>query len=184
MHRIGVTIQGQSFEIELPPLPPAVAGGGSLLLARIHPVPANGTGFMPEPGAEPAPFETVELRWHSLPGGDWYLVDQRAYEVSLDLELRTLRSARELYAIEVRDLQARYARPVSGDGRVKAPIPGVITRVLVQAGDTVTTGQPLLILEAMKMQNEIRAPRAGRVSAVYVQPGDAVPLREVLIEII
>ncbi len=176
MHRIGVTIHGQSFEIELPALPPATAESGGALLARIRPMQA--------PEERPVPFETVELRWVPFSaGGEWYLVDQRPYEVTLDPDLHNLRDQRSLHAIEVRDLQARYTHPVSGDGRIKSPIPGVITRLFVKAGDPVTTGQPLLILEAMKMQNEICAPRPGIVRAVFVQPGETVPLREVLVEI-
>mgnify|MGYP001099825275 CR=1 FL=1 len=176
MHRIGVTISNQSYEIELPAPPPANGERGGSLLARIRPLPGLGEA--------PASFETIELRWQPLTdGGEWYLVDQRPYEVVLDPEYHYLRHPDGLYPLEVRDLQAHYMRPVSGDGRVKSPIPGVITRVFVQVGDTVTMNQPLLILEAMKMQNEIRAPRAGMVNAIYAQPGDTVPLREVLVEI-
>ena len=176
MHRIGVTINNQSYEIELPALPPTNGEGGGSLLARIR--------LLSAPGKNPAPFETIELRWLPLAdGSEWYLVDQRPYEVALDPEYHYLRDPRGLYALEVSDLQAHYVRPVSGDGRVKSPIPGVITRIFVQVGDPVNENQPLLILEAMKMQNEIRAPHKGVVSAVYVQPGDTVPLKEVLIEI-
>lgn len=176
MHHMSVTIDHQSYEIEMPALPPANGKSRGSLLARIRPLSPS--------GENPVPFESVELRWQPLAdSGEWYLVDQRPYEVVVDPEQRYLRTHRGLYAIEVRDLQARYARPVSGDGRVKSPIPGVITRVFVQVGDRVTVNQPLLILEAMKMQNEIRASNPGTVHAVYVQPGDAVPLHEVLIEV-
>jgi biotin carboxyl carrier protein len=66
---------------------------------------------------------------------------------------------------------------------VKAPIPGLVTRVLVQAGDVVEAGQPLLLLEAMKMENEILAPRAGAVLRLSAIPGKSVTLHEELIEI-
>lgn len=55
-----------------------------------------------------------------------------------------------------------------------APMTGVVTRVLVQAGDPVTKGQPLVALEAMKMEHMVRAPREGRVKAVLVATGAMV----------
>lgn len=55
-----------------------------------------------------------------------------------------------------------------------APMTGVVTRVLVQAGDPVAKGQPLVALEAMKMEHMIRAPREGRVKAVLVATGAMV----------
>ena len=57
---------------------------------------------------------------------------------------------------------------------MSAPMTGVVTRVLVRPGDPVTKGQPLLALEAMKMEHMIRAPRDGRVQAVLVQAGAMV----------
>lgn len=63
-----------------------------------------------------------------------------------------------------------------------APMPGLVLSVLVSEGDTVETGQPLLVLEAMKMENELRAEMSGTVRAVRVQPGDAVTKQHVLIE--
>lgn len=62
----------------------------------------------------------------------------------------------------------------TGEGTILAPMPGTITEVKVCQGDTVERGDTLLILEAMKMQNEIKAPFAGIVSAVEVTKGAAV----------
>ena len=73
--------------------------------------------------------------------------------------------------------------PASGDGRVKAPIPGLISRVLVEPGATVSAGQPLVVLEAMKMENEIRAPFDGVVSALSVSVGQTVLGNQVLAEV-
>lgn len=58
--------------------------------------------------------------------------------------------------------------------RVRAQMPGKIVRVLVKAGDEVTKDQPLLVMEAMKMENEIRAAAAGKIEAVKVIEGQAV----------
>lgn len=72
--------------------------------------------------------------------------------------------------------------PHSADRQVRAPIPGVILSVAVQAGATVTPGQELCVLEAMKMRNPICAGRAGVIQAVHVSPGSHVQHRQVLIE--
>ncbi len=61
-----------------------------------------------------------------------------------------------------------------GDVVVAAPMPGRIVRVLVAPGDQVTARQGLVVVEAMKMENELRAPRAGRVKEVSVVPGASV----------
>lgn len=66
--------------------------------------------------------------------------------------------------------------------RMAAFIPGAITAVRVQAGDRVTRGQSLLILEAMKMQNDITAPGPGTIKAVHVAPGDSVARGQLLVE--
>ena len=69
----------------------------------------------------------------------------------------------------------------SGDSAVKAPIPGLVIKVLVTQGDQVQVGQPLIILEAMKMENELRAPRDGVVATVKVKPGNSVNQGETLV---
>jgi pyruvate carboxylase subunit B len=58
--------------------------------------------------------------------------------------------------------------------RVRAQMPGKIVRVMVKAGDEVAKDQPLLVMEAMKMENEIRAPGAGKVAKLAVAEGQAV----------
>lgn len=82
----------------------------------------------------------------------------------------------------IRDLtaaQAVHAGPLP----VTAPMPGMIVRVHVQPGDTVTQGQGVISMEAMKMENELRATTAGTVKAVLVQPGQAVEKGAVLVEL-
>ena len=75
---------------------------------------------------------------------------------------------------------APAAAPVAGGTKVNAPMPGTILDVKVKAGDAVKSGAVLLILEAMKMENEILAPKDGTVVAVNVQKGATVNSGDVL----
>lgn len=67
--------------------------------------------------------------------------------------------------------------------RLKPPMPGRIVSVDVKVGDQVKKGQPLLVLEAMKMQNEVSAPAEGLVKAVNVKPGQTVDANTIMVEI-
>ena len=71
----------------------------------------------------------------------------------------------------------------AGEGVVKAPMPGNINEVRFQAGQTVKAGDVVIILEAMKMENEIVAPAAGTLKAVFVQKGGTVNTGDALFEI-
>ena len=72
------------------------------------------------------------------------------------------------------DPSARAAEQEGGSGRLTAPMPGTVVRVLVEAGQSVEAGTPLMLLEAMKMEHTIKAPAAGTVSAVNFAAGDQV----------
>ena len=74
------------------------------------------------------------------------------------------------------------AAPASGNA-LKAPLPGTITSVNVKVGDTVNVGDVVIILEAMKMQNNIEAETAGTSTAINVTPGDSVMEGAVLLTI-
>jgi pyruvate carboxylase subunit B len=93
-------------------------------------------------------------------------------------------------AVQVLDARARALRAAgSGNTRqaatgiLKAPMPGLVLRVLAQEGDTVEAGQGLVVIEAMKMENELKAPRAGTVAKVQVAPGARVEKGALLIEL-
>lgn len=73
--------------------------------------------------------------------------------------------------------------PASGSTQVKSPMPGNIIDIKVNAGDKVSKGQTLIILEAMKMENDIPAPVDGVVDAVLVNKGDAVEVDAALVSI-
>ena len=68
----------------------------------------------------------------------------------------------------------------SGPQRIVAPMPGKIVRVLAAVGDAVLAKQPVVVVEAMKMENELRAPQAGRVEQVLVREGQSVEAGTVL----
>ncbi len=74
----------------------------------------------------------------------------------------------------------RKVGQVAGEIALRAPIPGLVVKVLVAPGQEVVEGEPLLILEAMKMENELRAPHAGIVHEVRVAAGAQVALGQVL----
>ncbi len=95
----------------------------------------------------------------------------------------------ESWDVEVLDERARHIRQLTGSGRgktggnvLKAPMPGLVVRVEVQPGQAVVEGQGVVVLEAMKMENELRASAAATVAAVRVAPGAAVEKGDVLVE--
>ncbi len=92
----------------------------------------------------------------------------------------------------VLDVEIRRAKPIlqraggrgsRGDGRIKPPMPGKIVEVHVKEGDAVTEGMVLVVLEAMKMQNDIKSPFAGTVTKVHVQAGSNVESASVMLEL-
>jgi biotin carboxyl carrier protein len=82
----------------------------------------------------------------------------------------------------IRELAGTTAGPV-GPAPLVAPMPGMIVRVNVQVGDQVLPGQGLVVMEAMKMENELRAAAAARVKSVLAEPGAAVEKGALLIEL-
>ncbi|NNG21232.1 biotin/lipoyl-binding protein [Naumannella sp. ID2617S] len=73
--------------------------------------------------------------------------------------------------------------PAVSANSVVAPLAGSIARILVEEGDSIESGQVLVVLEAMKMETEITAPQTGTVAAVHVAPGDPVQGGQVLIDL-
>ena len=77
----------------------------------------------------------------------------------------------------------RQAEPQSHGGVIRAPMPGLVLRIPVSVGDPVALGQGVLVLEAMKMENEIKAAVSGVVLGIPVQPGQAVRKGQVLLHL-
>jgi biotin carboxyl carrier protein len=79
-----------------------------------------------------------------------------------------------------RDLRRRGATAHSGIAEIRAPMPGKIVRVLAAAEEEVQERQGIVVMEAMKMQNEIRSPKGGRIVELRVAEGDAVGLGDLI----
>jgi biotin carboxyl carrier protein len=106
----------------------------------------------------------------------------RTVEVVVDgwrFELEVEDAARA--ELRARATRARTTGPGSGRFEVHAMIPGRVAAVAVAVGDAVTAGQTLLVVEAMKMQNELRAPRDGVVERVSVGVGETIDLGDLLV---
>ena len=114
------------------------------------------------------------------------VVSKRSFEVRVDEreETYTVTVAGRSYDVAVRDPRRRSRGDASlqaaGPQPIRAPMPGKIVHVRVGVGDAVTAGEGLVVVEAMKMQNELKAPKAGTVTAVEVQEGGSVAAGEVL----
>jgi biotin carboxyl carrier protein len=96
----------------------------------------------------------------------------------------------ERWESEVVDQRTRHLRSLAGSadrqrggGAIRAPMPGLVLRVLVEPGQRVAAGGGVIVLEAMKMENELKAAAAGIVGAVYVRSGEAVEKGQPLVEI-
>jgi pyruvate carboxylase subunit B len=132
-------------------------------------------------------------RWSLLYGSADDTTAMRSYEVLLE----PLRRGRQIVHIDGRrvtvsfvDRRGRAAHgggprggpsTASGSHDIVAPMPGRVVKVLVAPGDTVAAHQGLVVVEAMKMENELRAARAGTVAAVHVAEGVSVEAGTVLV---
>jgi 3-methylcrotonyl-CoA carboxylase alpha subunit len=122
-----------------------------------------------------------------LPGGRTQVsgeaAEDEAIEVNLGGERRHARVVRETGALTVFTTgtthRLEFAMPVAVDeedpsGRLVSPLPGSVAQVLVGSGQSVTRGQALMIIEAMKMEHTISAPQTGKVGQIYFAAGEQV----------
>ena len=135
---------------------------------------------------------TVDLRQSGVSQLYSLLLDGASFEIlieetqqSYDVTLRGEQFRVQVEDERTRRLNAGRQGPAlpQGDLTVRAPIPGLVVQVLVQDGDEIIEDQPLMILEAMKMENEIRAMRSGIVRKVEVSAGQSVEQDAVLMVI-
>jgi biotin carboxyl carrier protein len=118
------------------------------------------------------------------------ILDGQSYEayVNLTEDGFEVQLRGQLYLISVEDERQRRLRQASvsqithgGEFLLKAPMPGLIVAVPVEEGQEVDKGQNLVVLESMKMQNELKAPRSGKVERIRVSSGDNVEQNQVMV---
>jgi acetyl/propionyl-CoA carboxylase alpha subunit len=113
------------------------------------------------------------------------LVAGRQYRCVLDGDDGVVIGGRR-YGFEVEDPRSLQGRRGAGAGMdgprpVKSPMPGRVVRVLVEVGEDVVEGQAVVVIEAMKMQNELKSPKTGRVAKIAAGVGDTVGSGDVLV---
>ena len=118
------------------------------------------------------------------------LIEGKSYEVKQEnnASQSTIVVAGERFTTVVRDLRSFRSRRGSagvaaGIKKITAPMPGKVVRILAPAGTAVESGQGVVVIEAMKMQNEMKSPKPGRVKKINVAEGAAVEAGQVLAEI-
>jgi len=139
--------------------------------------------------------KTLEVNFESVGGQPVYslIVDGKSYEAYIypeENELQVLLMGR-LYPAYVEDEGEKRLRSASGSTvststtfLLKAPMPGLVVALPVSEGQRVEKGELLLILESMKMQNELKSPRAGTVMHLHVKAGDSVEQRQKLLSVV
>jgi len=138
--------------------------------------------------------KTYEVDFESVSGQPVYslIVDgmsHEAYVQERDGEWQVLLRGR-LYSIDVEDEREKRLRAAGGGGvadtgeyHLKAPMPGLVVAISVEEGQEVKKGDVLLILESMKMQNELKSPRDGVVNRIKVKAGESVEQKQAMLSI-
>jgi biotin carboxyl carrier protein len=151
---------------------------------RVIELERDASGWRVTLDGRPVTVDAAEIAPNTLS----ILLDGQSFEFSVAPSpggKLTLHTGAHEFTAEVIDPRAWSGRRhgnVEAQGRqqILAPMPGKVVRLLVKAGDHVEAGQGLLVVEAMKMQNEIRSPKSGIVERVVVKEGQPVNAGEVL----
>ncbi len=131
-----------------------------------------------------------DVRQGSRPEHLSLVLDGRSYQIWLEQVNHSLRVHLQGfdYDVRVEDERAFRLRQLAAPeisaqtvGQIRAPMPGLVVKVLVEPGQAVKKGQGVVLVEAMKMENEIRSPLAGSVKEIKVAPRQAVEKGEVLV---
>jgi pyruvate carboxylase subunit B len=162
----------------------------------------GGTEYSIEAGGDEVILDggSIAADLHSARGGNATVLrlGSAVYRVAFEEQNGSGRSSRrgrytiwvngERFSVDALDQRRRAAEQATAavhrrsTPALKAPMPGLIVKVRVSSGDVVTAGQGLIVMEAMKMENELRAPSAGTVTKVHVEAGKAVEKGALLIE--
>lgn len=138
---------------------------------------------------------TYNVNFESINGQPIHslLVDNRSYEATVhpvDNGWQVLLHG-DLFEVQVEDEREKRlraslgGRPVDhGEFHLKAPMPGLVVAIPVEEGQPVQKGAVLVVLESMKMQNELKSPRDGTVARLRVRPGDSVEQKETLLSVV
>lgn len=143
----------------------------------------NPDAFEPAPGAEAEPAKAAPAAATTAAAASSGVYDVRVNGKAFTVEVA---ESGQLASVQPASTpSAGAAAPAAaGSGEpVPAALAGTVFKVLVGVGDTVSAGQPVLVVEAMKMETEVAAPRSGSVTAVHVKAGDAVAVGDPLISI-
>jgi biotin carboxyl carrier protein len=151
---------------------------------RIVDLVRDASGWHVTLDGKPVSVDAAEIAPNTLS----LLLDGQSFEFAFTPlpagQLRLQSGAHEFTAevIDPRAWRGRRHGNVEAEGRqqIVAPMPGKVVRILVQAGDHVDAGQGLLVVEAMKMQNEVRSPKRGTVERILAKEGQPVNAGEVL----
>jgi biotin carboxyl carrier protein len=121
------------------------------------------------------------------PGMYSILIDGQSFEARVAPEpgRLSIQVAQQEYSVKIQDARSWPGKRGGGSAfqgrqQVVAPMPGKIVRVLAKAGERIEAGQGLVVVEAMKMQNEVRSPKSGQVERILVGEGQSVNAGEVL----
>ena len=152
--------------------------------ARVIELERDTAGWRVILDGRPVAVDAVEIAPNTLS----ILLDGQSFEISVtpapDGKLKLQTGTQEFTAevIDPRAWSGRRHGSVEAEGRqqIVAPMPGKVVRLLVKEGDRVEAGQGLLVVEAMKMQNEIRSPKSGTVERILAKEGQPVNSGEVL----
>jgi biotin carboxyl carrier protein len=138
--------------------------------------------------------KVYEIDFESVAGQPVYslIVDGRSHESYIyqgDDNWQVLMRGR-LYPVQVEDEREKRLRAAAGGGiaetgeyHLRAPMPGLVVAIPVTEGQPVKRGEVILILESMKMQNELKAPRDGTIGRLRVRPGETVEQKQTLLSL-
>ncbi|EIM78611.1 biotin/lipoyl attachment domain-containing protein [Nitritalea halalkaliphila LW7] len=163
----------------------------------MYTVKLDKTSHQTEITAEGLQVDGTLLQWDITKSGEHHyhvLWNGKSFNfelLNLDMEAKTLRLKLngEVAEVSVKDkfdlLLEKLGMGAGADAQmkeIKAPMPGLIFDIKVQVGDEVQKGDPVLILEAMKMENVLKSPGAGKVKAILIKKGQSVEKNQVLLQ--